>query len=196
MHAINYETVTKRENIFPVAEEFAYYNVDREENPSGSYHGQMTIHDDLVYDTFDEAKKAIERLDRGFYDDHAVKYHKTGEVKESKTLINLRERLAKEQENKVKYEEGHAISNFKAALVTCKRCTSKINKAYLKNNRRDYICPVCGNDLRAEYVVERIKKFDDKIADLKNKVKAEEEKCKKKAKSNQIVWLVKMEVHC
>lgn len=48
---------------------FAY---DREE--SSGYHGNLKFHTEPVYKTRDEAQKAIEKLDRGWYDDHAVRY--------------------------------------------------------------------------------------------------------------------------
>ena len=48
---------------------FAY---DREE--SSGYHGNLKFHTEPVYKTRDEAQKAIEKLDKGWYDDHAVRY--------------------------------------------------------------------------------------------------------------------------
>jgi hypothetical protein len=48
---------------------FAY---DREE--SSGYHGNLKFHAEPVYKTRDEAQKAIEKLDKGWYDDHAVRY--------------------------------------------------------------------------------------------------------------------------
>ena len=44
-HAIDYIEVDKRSDIWKAAEKFASRNVDREENPSGSYHGNLHIHD-------------------------------------------------------------------------------------------------------------------------------------------------------
>jgi hypothetical protein len=34
----------------------------------------MVFHKEPVYKNRDEAKKAIEKLDKGWYDDHAVRY--------------------------------------------------------------------------------------------------------------------------
>ena len=48
---------------------FAY---DREE--SSVYHGNLKFHAEPVYKNRDEAQKAIEKLDKGWYDDHAVRY--------------------------------------------------------------------------------------------------------------------------
>lgn len=38
------------------------------------YHGDLKFHEEPVYKNRDEAKKAIEQLDKGWYDDHAVRY--------------------------------------------------------------------------------------------------------------------------
>lgn len=43
------------------------------EETSG-YHGNMHIHKDIICKDYAEAVKTIERLDRGWYDDHAVRY--------------------------------------------------------------------------------------------------------------------------
>lgn len=41
---------------------------------SCGYHGNMTIHNDIICKNREEAEKKIEQLDRGWYDDHAVRY--------------------------------------------------------------------------------------------------------------------------
>ena len=41
---------------------------------SSGYHGNMTIHKDIICKNRDEAMQMIQRLDRGWYDDHAVRY--------------------------------------------------------------------------------------------------------------------------
>lgn len=38
------------------------------------YHGNMTIHKDIICKNYDEACKKIEELDTGWYSDHAVRY--------------------------------------------------------------------------------------------------------------------------
>lgn len=73
-HVTDYIIVNKKENIWAEAEDFAFYNTDREENPSGSYHGTLTIHNDILCDSYDDAVEKINSLDRGFYDDHAVRF--------------------------------------------------------------------------------------------------------------------------
>ena len=41
---------------------------------SSGYHGNLTFHKEPVYKNRDEAMAAIEKLDRGWYSDHAVMY--------------------------------------------------------------------------------------------------------------------------
>ena len=46
---------------------------------TSGYHMNMHFHETPVYKSREEAEKAIERLDRGWYDDHAVLF-KDGRV--------------------------------------------------------------------------------------------------------------------
>lgn len=41
---------------------------------SSGYHGDLTFHREPVYKNREEAMKAIEQYDRGWYSDHAVRY--------------------------------------------------------------------------------------------------------------------------
>lgn len=71
-HAIRHMTYhcsTSEKSILKDIGEFAY---DPEE--SCGYHGNMHFHKEPVYKNREEAEKAIEKLDKGWYDDHAVRY--------------------------------------------------------------------------------------------------------------------------
>lgn len=71
-HAVEYLTYhcSKSENyILKDLNSFAY---DPQE--SSGYHGQITFHKEPVYKNREEAEAAIEKLDRGWYDDHAVRF--------------------------------------------------------------------------------------------------------------------------
>ena len=96
-HIVDYIVVDKREDIYTEAEEFAYYNSDREEN-DGDYHGNLTIHNNFICDSYDDAYDKIERLTRRSYDDHAVKFYDIDSLKKTKALIRLEERLAIKEE--------------------------------------------------------------------------------------------------
>lgn len=41
---------------------------------SSGYHGNMTVHRDIICKSEEEAEERIRQLDRGWYDDHAVRY--------------------------------------------------------------------------------------------------------------------------
>lgn len=47
---------------------------------SSGYHGNLKFHNDVIYKNREEAKEAIEKMDKGWYDDHAV-YYKDGRKK-------------------------------------------------------------------------------------------------------------------
>lgn len=187
-HAIEYITVDKKSEIMKAAEEYAHYNVDRGENPSGSYHGRMTIHND-VCESYQEAVRFIERHDRGFYDDHAVQYKDKSNLKPTKQMENLKVRMQKNVSDKNEYAEKHSVKNRKSEFAGCKKCGSKIATKYMRTDR----CPVCGNDLRADYILERLKKYADDWEQM-NKQYAELEKNQKGKCPTR--WLVKVEVHC
>ena len=47
-HVKDYIVVDSRDELWVEASEFAFYNVDREEDPTLSYHGDLTIHDNFI----------------------------------------------------------------------------------------------------------------------------------------------------
>lgn len=71
-HAIRYleyPCATTEKQILKDLNCFAY---DSEE--TSGYHGNMKFHREPVYKNREEAMAAIEKLDKGWYDDHAVMY--------------------------------------------------------------------------------------------------------------------------
>ena len=71
-HAIrhlDYHCSTSEKAILEEINSFAY---DSQETMG--YHGDLTFHREPVYKNRDEALKAIEKLDKGWYNDHAVRY--------------------------------------------------------------------------------------------------------------------------
>ena len=71
-HAIqylDYHCSTSEKQILKDLNRFAY---DPEER--SGYHGNLKFHRDIVCKNRDEAKNAIDKLDRCWYDDHAVFY--------------------------------------------------------------------------------------------------------------------------
>ena len=71
-HAIRYldfHCSTSEKAILKEINSFAY---DKEE--TSGYHGDLTFHKEPVYKNRAEAEAAIAKLDRGWYNDHAVRY--------------------------------------------------------------------------------------------------------------------------
>ena len=184
-HAINYYSVAKRSEIMKVAEQHAMHYTDIQENPNGNYHGNMTIHDDIICESREEAEAVIESLDRGWYDDHAVRYKI--ETEPTKQMLGEKARGERIMQAKLDYEEKHSLFNRKSKTVKCKHCESVLTISYLS----DYKCPVCNTDLRADYIVERIKKYIEEYKDSLRRYN--ELKDKQKCPT---MWLVKVEVHC
>lgn len=194
-HAIDYLTVNKKSEIMAAAQEFAFYNVDRGENPDGSYHGGMHINESLIFDNEESARDYIENYTRGkFYYDMGVRFKA-----HSKTFIKKRdalyEKARKIREQKEEYNKKHSISSLKSKLITCPFCKSKINvhhKRYV--GTYDNRCPLCRTDLRAGYIVEKLEAFDEKIRKVDDEIHDLERK--DKGDSKNVKWLVKVEVHC
>ena len=71
-HAIeylDYHCSTSEKAILKDLNRFAY---DPQE--TSGYHGNLKFHREPVYKNYDEARAAIQKMDRGWYDDHAVMY--------------------------------------------------------------------------------------------------------------------------
>ena len=188
-HAVDYITVDKRSEIMEVASEFAFFNTDRGENRSGSYHGNMTIHDTPVCESLEEAKQRIDAWDTGWYSDHAVQYKDKSSLQPTKAMIALSERSDKLITDRKAYIAEHSLKNRKSAYIGCKNCGSKLSVEHLRGTR----CPLCGKELRADYIIERIRKYDKDIEDTHTQYA---ELRKKQTGKCPVRWLVKVEVHC
>ena len=66
---LDYHCSTSEATILKDLNRFAY---DPQE--TSGYHGNLTFHKEPVYRNREEAEKAIEKFDKGWYDDHAVRY--------------------------------------------------------------------------------------------------------------------------
>ncbi len=188
MHVIDYMVVEKRSDIMKYAERYAFNNVDRQENPSGSYHGNMTIHD-IVCDSYEEAQLRIKGWDKGWYSDHAVQFKDKKALKPTKQMETLKNTISETRKKRDEFIKAHMPNNVKAELIGCKKCNSKIAKKYLRGT----YCPVCRADLRPKSTMDRIRGYDAKISELESKYAQLEKNQKGKC---LVKWLVKVEVHC
>ncbi len=187
-HCVNYYVVDKKSEIMPTAEEHAFINTDRQENRSGSYHGNMRISEDKVFPDRDSAEEYIDNLD-GFYQDYAVRFHDITSLPHSKKAKQLEEKISELRAKKSEYIKAHSVKTHKSAQVGCKNCGSKLTIKYLGSE----MCPVCGLDLRSDYILEQVRSYDQKVLDVEKTLKEERRKQHEKA---PIKWLVKVDVHC
>lgn len=131
---------------------------------------------DKIFGSYEEADEAIKRLFSDWSRKYnvAVAYYDETAAKDTKKIKTLKFRLEKEQEKLQSYTEKADCKNFKAKLITCSSCESKINKAYIRNSR----CPLCHADLRSKTVIDTTKRYKDKIRTLSKELVAEQKKQK------------------
>lgn len=206
-HAIDYMTFdrkTPRKKMLEAVEVWAKNNCDpREHSADGDiwhmnvYHGPLlgdrAWHEDTVYSCRQDAEEAIGRMDKGFYDDHAVLFYDVDSLKPTAAMKAI-ERRQEEMEKKrdAIIADSHAWSGRKSKYVTCEGCGSRLSVECLRL-MSTCICPLCLTDLRSETVRNRVNAYDEKIEELSGKYVEEMKKLKAKA---AVKWLVKMEVHC
>lgn len=148
---------------------------------------------DTVYACRQDAEDAIGRMDKGFYDDHAVLFYDVDSLKPTAAMNAIKRRQNETAEKReALIADSHAWTGRKSKYVTCEDCGSKLNVDRLRS-MRTCTCPLCRNDLRSETVLNRIKAYDEKIKELRGKYAKEMKKLKSKA---DVKWMVKMEVHC
>lgn len=166
---------------------------------------QMHWHRDKTYDSYESAMAAIDDMDRGDYDDHAVLFleYPDDEVEApNKTEVQARESLAAAKEALSRYVDAHHVYRRKSEFIGCMACGSKLARTHLGPNQRHRldICPVCGADLRPPSTLERERALKERVSRAEQKVRTLERRryerwhkqCKNRAKT---MWLVKYEFH-
>lgn len=141
-----------------------------------------------ICDNRESAIDYIAARDRGDYDGLAVRYYEFGKVPETKRVTDLRAKFAEVEKARREFQAAHLPAVAKAEYVGCRNCGSKVNREYL----RHCLCPVCHTDLRSSSVLERLRKYENQLNDLQEKINAELLKSREKA---SVLWLVKFEYH-
>ena len=98
------------------------------------------------------------------------------DIKPSKKLENLKARYEKECDKRMALKNKTDCRNFKAKLITCPGCESKINKKYIEYCK----CPLCGEDLRSETTKKLLAKYNENIKNLEDLIENEERRLKEK----------------
>jgi len=188
-HNINYYTFPKNCNKRDVEdginEEVCHKTY--EEGGHGLY-GPIRWIDSTVYPDYQAAHDAIDRLDRGNYDQLAVLYRTMPKGATSKKRDELRIRIADTSAKHNALDREIAARSFKAQYVGCKGCNSKLNREYITSNR----CPVCGIDMRSDTTLARLAGYKEKLEKLNEELRKEEQKL---AAKGEVKWLVKIEYH-
>lgn len=158
---------------------------DYYEGCTGLYHTIRWIETE-IYPDYETAQKAIVKMDRGDYDNLAVRYYdylpyfdaKVNELEGKKSILYK------------KYRELDSViypGTLRSAYITCKVCGSKLSRTKLTGNN----CPLCKNSLLPDSYKKRIqaakKKFEKASDDLR--------KYKRSKAQKRVMWLVKFEYH-
>lgn len=162
------------------------HNSDLEEFPNmGDCINEIKLLDNTIYGDVDQARDHINDK----YDSWSRKYNvavafkDTSKAKSTIKIINLEQRIDKEREKLDSYKNAHSVNNYKAKLVGCPKCGSKINKDYVHRDR----CPLCGQDLRSRTTIKTINRYNSKIKELEKQVKEEKSKQNKKLPTKYLV---------
>lgn len=163
--------------------EFAFRNVDRQENPSGSYDNSFKYYD-KCFNTEEDAYDFFYSL--GSYHDGVCMVKEASQNarnKYQKTISTIRDKQQAFREK--------CIEKFKertSASIGCKKCGTRItNEVALK---RKLICPNCGNWMISETAKAQYQKLEDR------KELAEKQLEKDTIETGKPRYFAKYEVHC
>jgi hypothetical protein len=185
MHNIHYITCDENANRKGIMADIA----EHAREDGDGYSSRFTWHDNIPpYESYEKAEEAIKMLDRGFYDDHAVRFYDYSKAEKTAKMAEYEAKVIELWEGKKKYAQEHSVHTFQAKFIGCPKCESKLNKQYFRGNN----CPLCQTSLLSKTTLDKLKWYDEKIADYRNRIEEEKRKQKKKA---VIKWLIKYEYH-
>ena len=123
-------------------------------------------------------------------DSLAVHYREIDTSIIDKKLKPLHDKIdaAKYKYNQILLDARDKIKNAQSKLVSCKKCQSKINRAYVSTGK----CLICSETLLSETALNKLKRYNDKFFALQRQVNEKREqlenKLKSKAKINTLVY--------
>ena len=162
---------------------------DHAKRDGDGYSSRFTWHDEISpYESREKAEEAIKMLDRGWYDDHAVRFYDYSKADKTAKMAEYEAKVAELLKAVREYRAAHSVHTFQAKHIGCPKCGSKLNKDYFTGEH----CPLCRTDLRSKTTLDKIKWYEEKIADYRNRIEEEKRKQKKKA---VVKWLIKYEYH-
>jgi transcription initiation factor IIE alpha subunit len=133
---------------------------------------------DKIFDSYEEAEEYCEKKRDRWARNYnvTVAFYDTDVAKATKKMEDIEGRITKEQTKLKVYDETNNVSKFKANLISCPQCSSKVNKQYIRKN----FCPVCRSDMRSVTVKNTIKKYHDNIKKFQKELAEERKKQKRK----------------
>lgn len=186
-HNIQHRMYPENVNRQDVKKEIDHYvsMEDWQEGCSGLYHSIRWIETEICPD-YMSAMKKLESLDRGDYDNLAIRFYDCLPFEDAK-LKELEEKKAVAWEKYLQVSHIIYPKTIKAAYITCKVCGSKLSRARLTGND----CPLCKTSLRPDHLKDRIKAARDRFEKAGENVRQYRMKKAKK----EVRWLVKFEYH-
>ncbi len=112
-----------------------------------------------IFNTKNQALEYLESVPTSY----AVKY-KIG-IEPSPKMIALAKRLKEKEERLAAYKETQNEKKFAGDFITCPHCHSRVNADFVKPP----LCPVCGDDMRADTAVKTIHALEETVADLRKR---------------------------
>lgn len=161
-------------------------HADREEG-CGGLSQKIRWLDGHICDSQEEAEEYIQRNDRGWYDQLAVRFRALKE--DTAKIKHLRERASAAYKRAADIRNDIHYSHCESAYIACRYCGSRLATKYIKSN----ICPLCGKDLRPTTVLLRQERAEIMARERQDKLDAEI--AKESKKNDNIKWLVKIEYH-
>ena len=151
------------------------------------WNGPMHWHPDVKpLKNYDEAEKWIQEHDKGWYDDHAVRYISHENVKPTKKMGEIQNKIQEIRMTKESYRLAHSVKNRKSEYIGCPECGSKLRREYLQSDH----CPLCRTDLRSQTVLDALTGYDKRIKKAQEQLQEEKEK-----QPGEVRWLIKYEYH-
>ena len=160
---------------YRLAEDYAQVNVDRQENPSGAYHGYFRYYDS-VFNTPEEANSFFDRLGSGYDGVVRIRVLSTSEA-------NKFEERRQKIYRKIRDLHSQATETFRARtseVISCKSCGNRFPKiTWLQHS---VLCPYCRNWNVPNGTKEREAKLKNDLVILQREY---EQAC---AKSDKLVY--------
>ena len=187
MHNIEYYSYDEKVDRKKVQKKLDEYvaHEDWQEGCTGLYRDIRWLDKESICEDREAAVKRIEALDRGDYDCLAVRYYMI-ETPDNQRMRDLNQKVVNARLAIEESEESVYVYKLSSEFVTCRNCGSKIRRTMIESNH----CPVCGGDLRPDYLLKKEEALKEKYTKAVNAASAYRRTGKKRA-----VWLVKIEFH-